>query len=101
VSVKAFNAIASRLIVDRDRTFSGLKPTVFHCGDDSQARATAAGLIRDIGLVPVTSGPWAARYLEPLAALSLLLDKASGPDVDIILKPRTRTNRRPTRPSRS
>lgn len=51
--------------------------TVFVAGDDPEAKATVAGLVRDLGFDAADAGPLAsARYLEPLAALMTTLDRA-------------------------
>lgn len=85
--VKAFNAIAARLIASEDHTFGPFRANVFHCGDDPQSRSTVASLIRDIDFEPVDVGELCcARYLEPLAALTLILDLASGPGVEVLLQ---------------
>ena len=50
-------------------------PAVFLCGDDSQAKATVAGLARSLGYDPVDAGKLAvARYVEPLCGLMVELD---------------------------
>jgi predicted dinucleotide-binding enzyme len=50
-------------------------PTVFYCGDDAQANAVVASLLRETGAEPVSAGPLSsARYLEP--AMMLLVHLA-------------------------
>jgi predicted dinucleotide-binding enzyme len=48
--------------------------TMFYCGDDAGAKATAHGLAADLGFDPVDVGPLRqARLLEPLALLWISL----------------------------
>lgn len=52
----------------------GRAPTVFCCSDDDDARATVAGLVRDIGLRAEDAGPLAsARFVEPAMVLLVRL----------------------------
>ena len=96
--VKAFNAVAARVLASADPKFGDYAVTIFHCGDDVEAGTIVSGLIRDLGYDPFDVGPLsAARYLEPLAALSLRLDVAVGRDVDLVLKPLTRPRARTSR----
>ena len=89
--VKAFNAIAVRILASGDATFDGHVATIFHCGDDHEAKTTVAGLITDCGFAPFDAGPLSvARYLEPLAALSLHIEDALGRDDDVALNPLVR-----------
>ena len=46
------------------------RPGLIYCGDDPDANALAAGLIRDVGFDPVGAGPLrVARYAEPFTLL--------------------------------
>ena len=46
------------------------RPSLIYCGDDPDANAVAAGLIRDVGFEPVDAGPLKiARYAEPFTLL--------------------------------
>jgi 8-hydroxy-5-deazaflavin:NADPH oxidoreductase len=66
--VKAFNSVGSDLMVDPD--FGGVKPTMFYCGDDASAKASAAGVIAQLGWEGADmGGARAARAIEPLAML--------------------------------
>jgi predicted dinucleotide-binding enzyme len=48
--------------------------TMFYCGDDAGAKATAHRLAADLGFDPVDAGPLRqARLLEPLALLWISL----------------------------
>jgi predicted dinucleotide-binding enzyme len=92
---KAFNAIAARLLASCDPRFGEHAATIFHCGDDEDAQRATAGLITDIGLRALDVGPLCvARYLEPLAALSLYVENAIGHDADVVLAPLVRPRRR-------
>lgn len=66
--VKAFNTLGAGLYGQAE--FGGTHADGFYCGDDAAAKATAKGLIADIGLNPVDVGPLRnARLLEPMAML--------------------------------
>jgi predicted dinucleotide-binding enzyme len=57
----------------------GVRPGVFICGDDAEARAVVAGLVEDIGAASVISGPLIlARYAEPAAMLLVQLAYMQG-----------------------
>ena len=46
------------------------RPSLVYCGDDADAKAVAAVLIRDVGFDPVDAGPLrVARYTEPFTLL--------------------------------
>jgi predicted dinucleotide-binding enzyme len=60
------------------------RPSLAYCGDDAQAKKTAATLIRDVGFDPVDAGPLrVARYLEPFALLmgQLAYEQGAGPEL--------------------
>jgi predicted dinucleotide-binding enzyme len=58
----------------------GRAPTVFCCSDDSQAKATVAGLVRQLGADPADAGPLAAsRLVEPAMMLLVALTYATTP----------------------
>lgn len=66
--VKAFNSLGAPLLGNGQ--FSEQLADGFYCGDDVEAKQTAASLIADAGLNPVDVGPLRnARYLESLAML--------------------------------
>jgi hypothetical protein len=49
-------------------SYGGHPIAMFYCGDDAEAKRTAAGLAREIGFDPVDAGPLSnARLLEPHA----------------------------------
>lgn len=57
----------------------GRSPSVFVCGDDSQARGTVATLVRDIGAEPIEAGPLCnARFTEPAGMLLVQLAYRQG-----------------------
>lgn len=66
--VKCFNTVGVEIMANP--VVGGQAATLFLCGDDAGARATAAGLARDLGFEPVDVGPLKnARLLEPAAVL--------------------------------
>jgi predicted dinucleotide-binding enzyme len=66
--VKAFNSVGAPLMVQPD--FSGVRPTMFYCGDDEQAKKTARSIIEQLGWEPSDMGTAkAARAIEPLCQL--------------------------------
>ena len=66
--VKAFNTIHFTRLDHPD--FGGLKPSIFFCGDDAEAKDVVRRLIEATGGTPVDVGALRrARYLEPLGAL--------------------------------
>lgn len=69
--VSAFGTVPSEVLfaVYEARDGEG-RPSLIYCGDDEEAKATVAQLIRDIGFDPVDAGPLAiARYSEPFTLL--------------------------------
>src|SRR5439155_3756476 len=69
--VPAFGTVPSEVLFD---VFAARRkahrPSLVYCGDDSRAKKTAAGLIRDVGFDPVDAGPLRiARYTEPFTLL--------------------------------
>jgi predicted dinucleotide-binding enzyme len=81
------NAIASgSLTYD-----AGLEPSVFVCGDDDEAKAIVAGLVRDLGAGPVDAGALAAaRFVEPAMMLMVSIAYAGVPrDVGLPMLERT------------
>src|SRR2546422_7029328 len=53
IIVEAFNTVFAGILHSRARLSGNNTPTVFYCGDDRDAKAKAAALIRDAGLDPV------------------------------------------------
>lgn len=52
------------------RQFGSDRPSVFYCGDEADAKAIAASLIKDCGYEPVDAGGLrVARSLESLATI--------------------------------
>lgn len=79
--VKAFNTTGSKNMEDPVYPSGAL--SMFICGDDAEAKRTAAQLAAELGFEPVdTGGLTMARYLEPLAMLwvSLAYSSGYGPD---------------------
>jgi 8-hydroxy-5-deazaflavin:NADPH oxidoreductase len=66
--VKAFNCVGSARMVDPD--FGGVRPTMFYCGDDANAKATVARVLDQFGWEAADmGGAVGARAIEPLAVL--------------------------------
>jgi predicted dinucleotide-binding enzyme len=77
--VKAFNTAFAELYHSETRLFGSRMISMFYCGDDSEAKKTAARLITETGFSPVDCGPLrCARYLEPVAALMIQLRRGMG-----------------------
>jgi len=69
--VSAFGTVPSEVLFAVYEARDGdARPSLAYCGDDADAKATAARLIGDVGFAPVDAGPLAvARYLEPFTLL--------------------------------
>lgn len=66
--VKAFNSVGAPRMVNPQ--FKGGKPTMFICGDDPKAKATATLILSDFGWETADmGGVEAARAIEPLCML--------------------------------
>ena len=66
--VKAFNSVGSVFMVNPD--FGGVKPTMFICGNDSQAKKEVSTILQQFGFEPEDmGGAQAARAIEPLCIL--------------------------------
>ncbi len=77
--IKAFNTAFAEIYHAETRLFGSRMPSMFYCGDDSDAKSTVSRLIREIGFEPVDAGPLkSARYLEPLAMLMIQLGHVQG-----------------------
>jgi len=87
IIVEAFNTVFAGILHSRARLLGNNTPTVFYCGDDRDAKAKAAALIRDAGLDPVDAGPLQnARYVEPLAMLMMELGYSQRLGSDIAMR---------------
>lgn len=87
IVIEAFNTIFAGILHSRAHLFGNNTPTVFYCGDDRNAKATAAALIKDAGLHPVDAGPLQnARYIEPLAMLMMELGYSQRLGSDIAMR---------------
>lgn len=73
--VKAFNTYGWENFADSSYPgYGDLKPIMFYCGDDDDAKEVVDRLARDLGFDPVdTGGLGMARSLEPLALLWIRL----------------------------
>jgi 8-hydroxy-5-deazaflavin:NADPH oxidoreductase len=66
--VKAFNSVGNALMVDPD--FGGVRPTMFICGNDADAKKQVTGIVERFGFdVEDMGGVEAARAIEPLCIL--------------------------------
>ena len=66
--VEAFNTTFAEIIASDSRQFGADFPSVFYCGDDSEAKQTVAALIADCGYEAIDAGNLiVARTLETLA----------------------------------
>lgn len=66
--VKAFNSIGNSLMVNPD--FSGGKPSMFICGNDSNSKKTVSEILVKFGFeIEDMGGAEAARAIEPLCML--------------------------------
>ncbi|UBF26825.1 NADPH-dependent F420 reductase [Kovacikia minuta CCNUW1] len=66
--VEAFNTTFAEIIASDSRKFGSDVPSVFYCGDDSEAKQITARLIEDCGYEAVDAGNLlVARTLETLA----------------------------------
>lgn len=84
--VKAFNSVFADIYHSESRLFGSRMPTMFYCGDDSEAKAKVAKLIRETGFESIDAGPLkSARYLEPLAMLMIQLGYRQGMGTNIAL----------------
>lgn len=72
---KAFNTYGWENFADSSYPgYGDLKPIMFYCGDDDEAKEVVERLARDLGFDPVdTGGLGMARSLEPLALLWIRL----------------------------
>jgi predicted dinucleotide-binding enzyme len=66
--VKAFNSVGSARMVNP--SFAGGRPTMFFCGNDADAKAAVAAILKQFGWDPADMGTAvAARAIEPLCQL--------------------------------
>ena len=82
--VSAFGTVPSEVLFDvyGSRRRTRTRPSLLYCGNDDDAKAMAARLIRDVGFQPIDAGPLrVARYLEPftLAIAQLAYEGGGGP----------------------
>jgi predicted dinucleotide-binding enzyme len=81
--VSAFGTVPSEVLFAVFEAREGdTRPSLVYCGDDDDAKVTAARLIRDVGFDPVDAGPLeVARFSEPFTLLiaKLAYDGDNGP----------------------
>jgi predicted dinucleotide-binding enzyme len=77
--VKAFNTIPNEVLELCPEEIAPHSVSIFIAGDDADARATVAGLVSELGLVPADCGSlFAARRIEAAAQLIIQLIIESG-----------------------
>ena len=78
--VKAFNTYGWENFADASYPgYGDIKPVMFYCSDDDEAKVMVAKLATDIGFEPVdTGGLGMARSLEPLALMWIRLSIRDG-----------------------
>lgn len=85
--VKAFNTIFAEVMEPGKQIFDGQQATGFYCGDNSDAKAIVAQLIRDAGFEPVDAGVLKnARYLEAMAQLNIQIAYGLGGGTDVAFR---------------
>lgn len=69
--VSAFSSVPSEVLFPVfERREKTSPPDLVYCGDDEEAKSTAARLIQEVGFNPVDLGPLStARYIEPFSLL--------------------------------
>ncbi len=71
-TVAAFNALPATVIASTQDFSGGIRPVVFYCGGDPDAKQTVEQLIEEAGFEPCDLGPISScRYLEPLSVLMI------------------------------
>ena len=85
--VKTLNQAFQQIIAADSRLFGGEKPTMFHAGDDAEAKKVAAALVEELDFEAVDAGPLEnARYLEAYAVLVIRLGHTLGLGTDVAMK---------------
>jgi 8-hydroxy-5-deazaflavin:NADPH oxidoreductase len=79
--------VFAEVLSSPSRKFGEVDPTVFYCGDDTEAKAIVAGLLKEIEVEAIDAGPLRnARYVEPAMMLLVQLAYAQGMGGAIALK---------------
>ena len=77
--VKAFNTVFAQVLQEGPEFGHGNTVPVFYAGDSARAKQAVNSLVKSIGFAPVDAGPLRnARYLEPLAGLSIYFGYGAG-----------------------
>ncbi len=85
--VKTFNQAFEQLLGAESRLFAGVKPTMFLCGDDADAKKVVSQLVEDTDFEAVDAGPLEnARYIEAYAILVIRLGHQLGLGTDFAMK---------------
>ncbi len=83
--VKIFNTTGFNIMLDP--RFGTESATMFYCGDDAEAKQTAAKLAADLGFEPLDAGPLSqAQLLESLALLWISMAIAHGHGRDMAFR---------------
>ena len=85
--VEAFNLTFAEILASDSRQFGAERPGIFYCGDDAEAKKTAAELIETCGYEAVDAGALiTARSLETLASAWVQFAVVSKLFPDVALK---------------
>ena len=84
--VEAIPPMAQILAAD-SRRLGGQQISTFYCGDDADAKAAVASLLRDLDLEPVDAGELtSARFIEPAGMLVVQLGYGMGLGPNVAMK---------------
>jgi 8-hydroxy-5-deazaflavin:NADPH oxidoreductase len=85
--VKTFNQAFEQILQAESRLFDGVKPTMFFCGDDPEAKKIAAQLVEETDFEAIDAGPLEnARYIEAYAVLVIRLGHQLGLGTNVAMK---------------
>jgi len=85
--VEAFNITFAETLASDSRSFGGEHPSIFYCGEDTEAKAVVSRLIADADYEPVDAGGIrTARSLETLASAWVQFAAVSGLFPELALK---------------
>jgi predicted dinucleotide-binding enzyme len=85
--VKTFNQAFEQILQADSRLFDGVKPTMFFCGDDAEAKKVAAQLVEETDFEAIDAGPLEnARYIEAYAVLVIRLGHQLGLGTNVAMK---------------
>lgn len=85
--VKTFNQAFEQILHAESRLFGGVKPTMFYCGDDTEAKKVTAQLVEETDFEAIDAGPLEnARLLEAYAVLIIRLGHTLGLGTNVAMK---------------